>query len=51
MLEAEALKAYGLRRACRQVFQIIPEECSHCKVKDFELTSGKEFMIKEIEAY
>lgn len=52
-LQIEILKAYGLCRHCSEVFEVVTEDgtCPICLKKDFELTSGREFMIKEIVAY
>lgn len=52
-IKIEVLKAYGRCRPCGQVFEVVPNDgtCPKCCEKDFDLTSGREFMIKEIVAY
>ncbi len=52
-LQIEILKAYGKCRPCGKVFPVVEEDgvCPECREKNFELISGREFMIKEIVAY
>jgi len=52
-LEIEILPGNGLCKKCNKVFNIIENssKCPNCESKDWELLSGKEFMIKEIVAY
>lgn len=52
-LKIEILKAHGKCRPCGKVFQVVTEDgiCPECGEKDFDLISGREFMIKEIVAY
>jgi hydrogenase nickel incorporation protein HypA/HybF len=49
-LEIEVIPANGLCKDCSKVFNLIIEKgtCPYCQSKNFELLSGKEFMIKEI---
>jgi len=49
-LRIEILTATGLCRECDQVFKIVESEgeCPDCHTRNWELLSGKEFMIKEI---
>ena len=51
-LKIEILPANGLCKQCNKVFNLIAHEgkCPECKSQDWELLSGKEFMIKEIIA-
>ena len=51
-LKIEILPANGLCRKCKKVFNIITSKskCSECGSRDWEMLSGKEFMIKEIVA-
>lgn len=51
-LEIEILPGNALCRKCNKVFNIIEngKKCPHCGIQDFELLSGREFMIKEIVA-
>jgi len=51
-LEIEVLPGNGRCKQCDLVFNLIENNgaCPHCASKDFELLSGKEFMIKEIIA-
>jgi len=51
-LEIEILPGNALCRKCNKVFNIIENsnKCPHCGTQDFELLSGREFMIKEIVA-
>ena len=52
-LEIEVIPGNGRCRNCSQIFRLIQEKgvCPSCGEKDFELLSGKEFMIKEIVCY
>lgn len=52
-LKIEILPGNGMCRACQQVFNVKANEghCPGCGEKNWELLSGKEFMIKEIIAY
>ena len=52
MLEIEIIPANGLCRQCKQVFNIVEHKriCPTCGEGDWELLSGREFMIKEIAA-
>ncbi|MDF2905483.1 MAG: hydrogenase nickel incorporation protein HypA [Herbinix sp.] len=49
-LEIEVIPANGLCKDCKKVFNLVNEKgtCPICKSKNFELLSGKEFMIKQI---
>jgi hydrogenase nickel incorporation protein HypA/HybF len=49
-LEIEVIPANGLCKDCSKVFNLIIDKgiCPYCQSKNFELLSGKEFMIKEI---
>jgi len=51
-LEIEILPGNGICKKCNKVFNIIEHnsKCPDCKSGDWELLSGKEFMIKEIIA-
>ncbi len=52
-LSIEILTATGLCRKCHKVFKIVENQgkCPPCQTNDWELLSGKEFMIKEISAW
>lgn len=52
-LEIEILPGNGICKRCDKVFNLIEnsQTCPNCGSKDWELLSGKEFMIKEIVAY
>jgi hydrogenase nickel incorporation protein HypA/HybF len=52
-LEIEVIPGNGLCKSCQQVFNLLKEKgtCPKCGEKDFELLSGKEFYIKEIQCY
>lgn len=52
-LEIEILPGNGLCRNCRKVFNLVKSNgvCPVCGEKNWEMLSGKEFMIKEIVAY
>jgi hydrogenase nickel incorporation protein HypA/HybF len=51
-LEIEILPGNAICKECNKVFNIIEniQTCPKCKSKDWDLLSGKEFMIKEIVA-
>lgn len=51
-LEIEILPGNSLCRKCNKVFNLIKNDgkCPGCKSGEWELLSGKEFMIKEIVA-
>ena len=51
-LEIEILPGNAICKKCNKVFNIIENKqtCPKCKSKDWDLLSGKEFMIKEIVA-
>lgn len=51
-LKIEVLPGNGMCRKCRKVYNLIKNssKCPDCKSEDWELLSGKEFMIKEIIA-
>ena len=51
-LRIEVLRATALCRVCDKVFSLVENEgkCEFCKSDDWELLSGKEFLIKEIIA-
>ncbi len=51
-LEIEILPGNGLCKGCKKVFNLIENEskCPCCDSQEWELLSGKEFMIKEIIA-
>jgi hydrogenase nickel incorporation protein HypA/HybF len=51
-LEIEILPGNALCKKCNKVFNLIENKskCPNCESKDWELLSGKEFMIKEIVA-
>lgn len=52
-LEIEILPGNGLCKKCGKVFNLIQSKskCPSCESGEWELLSGKEFMIKEIVAY
>lgn len=52
-LKIEILPGNGMCRNCQQVFNVKANEgqCPNCGEKNWELLSGKEFMIKEIIAF
>jgi len=49
-LDIEIIPGNGKCRSCNAIYNVMATKgnCPHCGVKDFELLSGKEFMIKEI---
>ncbi len=51
-LEIEILPGNCICDNCKKVFNLIKSngQCSNCDSKDWELLSGREFMIKEIVA-
>ena len=51
-LNIEVLTATALCRPCNRVFKLVENEgkCDYCGGNDWELLSGKEFLIKEIVA-
>ena len=51
-LEIEILPGNALCKKCNKVFNIIENSsiCPYCESKEWELLSGREFMIKEIVA-
>ncbi len=51
-LEIEILPGNALCGRCSKVFNIIRNKsvCPHCSSREWEIISGKEFMIKEIVA-
>ena len=51
-LKIEVLPGNGKCKKCNKVFNLIEHnsKCPNCKSGDWELLSGKEFMIKEIVA-
>lgn len=51
-LKIEILTATALCRPCNRVFKLVESDgkCDCCKGNDWELLSGKEFLIKEIIA-
>lgn len=52
-LKIEILPGNALCRKCGKVFNLLASQscCPSCKIEDWELLSGKEFMIKEIVVY
>ncbi|MDD2969622.1 MAG: hydrogenase maturation nickel metallochaperone HypA [Lachnospiraceae bacterium] len=52
-LDIEIIPGNGRCRNCNQIFSLMQEKgvCPSCGEHDFELLSGKEFMIKEILCY
>lgn len=52
-LEIEILPGNARCKTCSEVFNLIENNgtCPKCQRKEFEILSGKEFMIKEIIAY
>lgn len=52
-LKIEILPGNGICKHCSKVFNILESSktCPDCGERDWELLSGKEFMIKEIIAY
>jgi hydrogenase nickel incorporation protein HypA/HybF len=52
-LKIEIIPGNAMCRPCNKVFNVLSNDgvCPHCKGKDWELISGKEFMIKELLAY
>jgi hydrogenase nickel incorporation protein HypA/HybF len=51
-LEIEILPGNALCKRCNKIFNLIENDgkCPNCRSKEFEVLSGKEFMIKEIVA-
>lgn len=51
-IEVETIPGLGRCNACGKVFNIIENEgkCQKCYSEDFEITSGKEFLVKQIVA-
>ena len=51
-LKIEILPGNGICKKCSVVFNLIESKstCPNCRSKDWDLLSGKEFMIKEIIA-
>ncbi|MCT4686121.1 hydrogenase maturation nickel metallochaperone HypA/HybF [Vallitalea sp.] len=51
-LKIEIIPGNALCKNCNKVFNLLENKgkCPHCGLKDWELLSGKEFMIKEIVA-
>lgn len=51
-LEIEILPGNALCKKCNKVFNLIENssKCPYCESKEWELLSGREFMIKEIVA-
>jgi len=52
-LEIEIILGNGVCKKCHTVFNIIKNDtiCPNCQKKDWDIISGKEFMIKEIIAH
>lgn len=52
-LKIEVLPGNGICDNCKKVFNLIEceKKCPDCGSEDWELLSGREFMIKEIVAY
>lgn len=52
-LEIEVIPGNGRCMKCQSIFNLLNSKgiCPECGNNEFELLSGKEFMIKEIEAY
>lgn len=52
-LKIEVLPGNALCKGCKKVFNITVNKgiCPHCESTDWEILSGKEFMIKEVIAY
>ena len=52
-LEIEIIPGNGLSKSCRQVINLLKESgtCPSCGKKSFELLTGREFYIKEIQCY
>jgi hydrogenase nickel incorporation protein HypA/HybF len=51
-LKIEILPGNALCKPCNKVFNLLEhhQKCPHCGAKEWEILSGKEFMIKEIVA-
>ena len=51
-IEVEIIPGIGRCNTCGKVFNIIENdgECPKCSSSDFEITSGKEFLVKQIVA-
>ncbi len=51
-LKIEILPGNGLCKNCNKIYNLLENKsiCPHCGSRDFELLSGKEFVIKEIIA-
>lgn len=51
-LKIEVLPGNGICRKCNKVYHLIENhsKCPNCQSEDWELLSGKEFLIKEIIA-
>lgn len=52
-LKIEILIATALCKNCNKVFKVVENQgkCQHCASEEWELLSGKEFIIKEIIAW
>lgn len=52
-LKIEIIPGNRLCKSCNKVYKLILHErkCPYCQSKDFDLVSGKEFIIKEVIAY
>ncbi len=53
VLEVETIPGNGKCRGCTEVFNLMIEKgvCPRCGKRDFEIISGDEFFIKEIQVY
>jgi hydrogenase nickel incorporation protein HypA/HybF len=51
-LKIEILPGNALCKQCRKVYNLLQNRtgCPHCGEREYEILSGKEFMIKEIVA-
>lgn len=51
-LQIEIIPGNGLCKHCKKVFNLLQNknQCNHCGSEEWEILSGKEFMIKEIVA-
>jgi len=52
-LKIEILPGNGICRKCNKVFNILEskQKCPHCTREEWDILSGREFMIKEIIAF
>ena len=53
IIELETIEGIAICNGCGTNFNVIKNNgyCPNCKIRDMEVISGKEFLIKSIEAY